>query len=777
MKKETLRSILRRQAEETIPPAGVDLWPAVRERLSASNAHLPGAVQRQGQHRRANPMKAFSGFARSAAWIVLAAVLIALVSWSIRRLAPQPVTPAVSEETVVTARPPVDATPIPSAEATTPTALVPTPTPLPASSSGLLPGASLRLEAAFPEAPVEVNVYTQAIAQPLTAENARAMATQLGVLGHVYNAPSEGGGPVYTVHDGRRSVTFVDKPGYFLYSDTSILLDQNGAPPLEEQIAIAEAFLKEHGLADFPHNFETLDNNLGSLRVVPLLEDRPVRHGTFDGPQIDLRINRQGQVIQFSYAWPGADPAGLFPILSAAEAWQQVLDGKSRGISAAWLLNQPRTLQTWERIYPLAQRVELYGYVGRPLQPVEPGVDPLVTFANLPVQGEKLPAFLQAFQVADFVQIWGQVQEDAAGLRTFQLEGWQLSPYPDVNRSGAIRRQGEAVYLDSEGQSLLLPDVPAEVPDGVQVETRGVVVEGPQPAFDWSYIQTGVTGEWGNSILNNFAQLDLSAAPEPTGTPLPEGERPGDRVEGLEATVSIYPEGIGLLTLDQSRWFYVEAPYPEGMAQLNNLPVRVWGEAAEPVNDQPSIRIERYEEVYPGLRMQAWLGTWENAQIDGQAAMLFTAQDSTLEGVQPGTQYVIFSPPLTTGGPEVHGVGLPGRQVIYEGLLIPGQQFGGFPVIHIYSGAVEEVRTNLDGYEITMAEPFVSGEEGGSGLPQGEVVIDAIELAYITTETRGGPRDPNYPVYVEPAWRFVGHYADGTKLEILVQALREEYLD
>ena len=72
------------------------------------------------------------------------------------------------------------------------------------------------------------------------------------------------------------------------------------------------------------------------------------------------------------------------------------------------------------------------------------------------------------------MQISGQVQEDEHGSRFFLLDGWQLSSYPDVSLSGVIRRQGETVTLESEGQSLLLPDVPAEVPDGLQVETRGV---------------------------------------------------------------------------------------------------------------------------------------------------------------------------------------------------------------------------------------------------------------------------------------------------------------
>ena len=216
----------------------------------------------------------------------------------------------------------------------------------------MLPGVSLLLETAYPTSPAEVNVYTQQVAQPLTVENVQAIATQLGVQGDIYTAPSEGSGFVYVVSDGNRSITFVETAGYYSYTDFNALMDQNGAPPFEEQKAIAEAFLKEHGLADFPHTFEALDNNYGTLRVVPLIEGRPVRHESFDGPHIDLRINGKGQVSGLDYAWPGAAPAGSFPILSAQEAWQKVLEGAAHGISAAWLLDRPRTLQTWLRTYP-----------------------------------------------------------------------------------------------------------------------------------------------------------------------------------------------------------------------------------------------------------------------------------------------------------------------------------------------------------------------------------------------------------------------------------------
>ncbi len=90
MKKDNLQFHLRRLAEKGIPPTEVDLWPAIRTRYQASKASTPGEPTSPETYRRANKMKAISGFARSAAWIVAAVCLIALVSWSIRGLAPQP---------------------------------------------------------------------------------------------------------------------------------------------------------------------------------------------------------------------------------------------------------------------------------------------------------------------------------------------------------------------------------------------------------------------------------------------------------------------------------------------------------------------------------------------------------------------------------------------------------------------------------------------------------------------------------------------------------------
>ena len=52
-----------------------------------------------------------------------------------------------------------------------------------------------------------------------------------------------------------------------------------------------------------------------------------------------------------------------------------------------------------------------------------------------------------------------------------------------------------------------------------------------------------------------------------------------------------------------------------------------------------------------------------------------------------------------------------------------------------------------------------------------------MELTYYVTNQHwqvehldGGPQ------YIQPAWRFSGHYSNGDEFEILVQALKQEYL-
>ena len=58
-----------------------------------------------------------------------------------------------------------------------------------------------------------------------------------------------------------------------------------------------------------------------------------------------------------------------------------------------------------------------------------------------------------------------------------------------------------------------------------------------------------------------------------------------------------------------------------------------------------------------------------------------------------------------------------------------------------------------------------------------ELTIESVELVYYAPEPRtrrGGAGSDT--IYLQPAWRFYGHYSDGSQVEFLVQALKEEFL-
>jgi hypothetical protein len=82
--------------------------------------------------------------------------------------------------------------------------------------------------------------------------------------------------------------------------------------------------------------------------------------------------------------------------------------------------------------------------------------------------------------------------------------------------------------------------------------------------------------------------------------------------------------------------------------------------------------------------------------------------------------------------------------------------------------------------EATANQPYVIDE---ADLPELEqpaeltATIESVELVYFTPNQRYVVPDPSAEtVYIQPAWRFQGHYWDGSEFEILVQALRDEFL-
>ncbi len=233
------------------------------------------------------------------------------------------------------------------------------------------------------------------------------------------------------------------------------------------------------------------------------------------------------------------------------------------------------------------------------------------------------------------------------------------------------------------------------------------------------------------------------------------------RVEyGLVADVGSNPAGYMLL----------EGSDLQALQNYNNRPVKIWG-TVERANENGIlvIKVDHYEIPFSDLNFQILRGRQKNTQVQGQAATLFTTED--------GKTYVQL---FVDGTPGSSLIGNEGDPVLIEALAIPDELFGGYPALRVFSGAMAINPKSGEQTELTITadRPQMMDE---ALAPQNYVpptlTIEKVELMYYVT-------NPNWqvdhldgsPLYIQPVWRFYGHYDDGGEFEVIVQALKEEYL-
>ncbi len=667
-----------------------------------------------------------------------------------------------------------------------PQAVMPTATLIPLYSLPILPNVEVVLAAPLPDDPSEAQIYTQLNEEALTVENALAVARSLGVDGTVYKGSSEGSLPSYVVSDGRQWIYFNGSPYRFGYSNGQPVAHEPQVSELtsEEQIAIAENFLQQAGLLAFPYQAAYSGFFPFEVTFTPILDGKPVIYGSQSSSNITVRLNPQGQVVQAVYDRVVSQPAGSYPILTAQEAWQKLVSEEApAGVeNYEQSGSTPLNIEWWSRIYPAGDSSNLFGYLSV-YEPVNDSDGPkLLSMGSytLVVPNDDLA---QANKPGTFFQVWGEMSDST----TLQVVGWQVSPFPDETLTGTLEQEQGRTFLLTGEDRLLLPDVPADIPLGVEVRVRGVRLSQPEPSLEWSYIETGGGGNGsggggGGGGGTLFAEVNLNGPQEagsvPTATPAPVYQ-PGTVLEGIEGSVWIsidrYPDGIeersvrAYLTDEASLpgvyELRLQGPGLEGIEALQSLPVRFWGSVVSQGDGFLVLDVSRFEPVHPGLAIQAWLGTWELAELDGKNVLRFTAQD--------GQQYILASSLLYE---QTEFVGYPGDMVILEGVQIPDQILRWpYPVIEERSGQSADGVTSLDGYEITSDEITVNEFQLPLG---GRFTIEKIELVYRANDLKFGLPDPNGPaLYVQPVWQFYGHYEDGREQVILVQALRDEYLE
>jgi hypothetical protein len=107
--------------------------------------------------------------------------------------------------------------------------------------------------------------------------------------------------------------------------------------------------------------------------------------------------------------------------------------------------------------------------------------------------------------------------------------------------------------------------------------------------------------------------------------------------------------------------------------------------------------------------------------------------------------------------------------------------FAGIPVAHIYQSAViqengPEVEPMANRVRIFNAADDPSAPPN---YAQPDLAIDRVELAYYVSNPYYQVNDPNYSQrspYIQPVWHFSGHYQDGSGFDVLIQALKQEFL-
>jgi hypothetical protein len=123
-------------------------------------------------------------------------------------------------------------------------------------------------------------------------------------------------------------------------------------------------------------------------------------------------------------------------------------------------------------------------------------------------------------------------------------------------------------------------------------------------------------------------------------------------------------------------------------------------------------------------------------------------------------------------------------EIILEVLRVPNETYAGYPAVRVIrSGPAVDPTTGkkmklppVSEQPDVYPDPF--GNADASVLP--DITIESVELVYVTNSPAyrdsENPDAPVGQVYIQPAWHFKGHYSNGNGLDILIQALKQEYL-
>lgn len=255
-----------------------------------------------------------------------------------------------------------------------------------------------------------------------------------------------------------------------------------------------------------------------------------------------------------------------------------------------------------------------------------------------------------------------------------------------------------------------------------------------------------------------------------------------EKAEGLRGVISVvlYNQSDGSQRVEfgfsdpAHSYMLLEGDNLQGLENYQNRPVDLWGTITPNPDGVLTVTVDRYEIPFPDLTFEILKGRQESVEIDGQQVLLFTEDN--------GTQYVELLPNCyDIASPEsIAGNGESGSPILVEALVIPDLSYDGHPAICVSSTAMAIDPASGQPVEllVTANQPYLMDEPSAAQTFEAPTaLVEKIELSYyVANPNYSIPAAKDQPNYIQPIWRFYGHYSNGDEFEILVQALKNEFL-
>lgn len=701
-------------------------------------------------------------------------------------------------------------------------------------------GTKLMLAEPLPESPATANVYQLIPDQQSTLEEARALADRFGLDGEVYQSPGlESGTQDYFFTDGKQSLS-VSSDLFFAYTSDmnkaynnfTITHDPNAEKIIEE-------FLKTHGF-DFPYKIEVDDLYGGYAVQPLSPDGFPMRYEYFSSRPMLVTLDENGQVLRFEANLMDFESTGeqKYSIITADDAFQRILDQSQVTGMIESAHSATQSFKEWRRAYPENQNITIHGYVSS-IPALDAAKPPFVQIdahtATGSINGmDDLQPNTYVESIGQFINENGTQKFNVESWKVSQLtdDGFVGTIKNDGQNIILATDTGNFILPD------LPVDMPLPFDSAYVVGVKiGDAID--WKLIDDRMGFGGVGGGGGGGLGFYKLNLSGTPVPFPTSTPqlsvsTGEGQyivKAGDTLAAiaqsfgisldelmqannisnpdtiyvdqqliipgiqptLEAhqfenqrgmlTVNIYKRQDGSQRVEYG--FSTNDPaYPYSILEGDNLdelqnyhnrPVDIWGITGG-INDQgiPIVKVSRFEIPYPDLKIQIMKGTEKKIDVQGISGLLFTSQD--------GNDYIQLFPNCydVIGSEAIVGTRKVGEEIALEALAVPDLTIGDYPAICVFSTSMAFNPKDGKPIEITVTsdKAYVMDEPTPpeNYMPP-TATIDKVELIYyVTNQHWQVDHLDSGPQYIQPVWKFSGHYSNDDVFEILVQALKQEYL-